>query len=115
MEREPEWDDATRELVEGFTQYGDECCSGCDFHKSVIDDFANRNFAFEVPECPVCAAVARYSRVLAEQDDAATPKDRHGQPAWSSPRDPRPGDGRHLYIRELTPTEVEQRRRKREG
>lgn len=106
---EPEWDDDTRMLVEGLDRYENECCPDCKFHKSVIEDFANRHFTWDRRDCPVCASIARYGRVLAQQDDEATPKDQHGHAAWSGPREKRPDDGRHLFLRELTPAEVEQR------
>ena len=110
---EPEWDDATRGQIEALARYLAEVCE-CGFHKSVLDEFDKHDFAIEERFCPACAAFARTARVLAERDDKATPKDQHGNPAWDGPREERPDDGRHLYVRELTPAEAEQRR-KREG
>lgn len=110
---ESEWDDDTRDLAEALSEYDGECCPGCGFHESVIEDFDNRHFTFDERECPVCAAQSRYGRVVADRDDKATPKDQHGHPAWSSPRERRPDDGRHIYIRELSPAEVQERQSRR--
>lgn len=109
---EPEYDELTRRQIEGLERHDAECCPGCGLHKSILDDFDNRHYTFEQRECPACAAQARYARVVVDQDDKATPKDKNGSPAWDSPRTPRPDDGRHLHVRELTPAEVEQRRKK---
>lgn len=115
---EPEWDDATRSQAEALARYLAEVCE-CGFHKSVIDNWGNRHFTFEERFCPACAAVARYGRVVSYRDDAATPKNREGQPAWPTCGNPnhapecrctkRPDDGRHIFVRELTPAEVKER------
>lgn len=84
----------------------------CGFHRSVLDDYDNRHMTFDVRYCPACAAMARYDRVIAERDQVATPKDQHGHPAWKDPRTPRPDDGRHLFVREMSPAEVEERRKR---
>lgn len=89
-------------------------------HKSITDDFDNHHFAFEERFCPACADQTYYGRVVQYRDDEATPKDKDGQPAWPRCRKPghaadcrcgqRPDDGRHIYVRHMTPDEVEQRK-----
>ena len=106
---EPEWDDNTRGQAEALARYLAEVCE-CGLHKSVLDDYANRHMTFDERYCPACAAIARYARVVADRDDKDTPKDAHGSPAWNSPRDKRPDDGRHIFVREMTPAEVEERK-----
>lgn len=108
--RESEWDDRTRSQVEGLRRYDDECCPGCGMHKSILDDFGNHHFVYDEQWCPACASQSRYGRVVADRDDKATPKDQNGQPAWETPRTPRPDDGRHTYLRRMSPEEVERRR-----
>lgn len=108
---EPEWDDDTRNLVDALALHDMQCCAGCGTHKSVRDNLDDHHFTFEEDHCEVCAARARYSRVVAERDEDEIPRDQNGKPAWSGPRDPRPDDGRHIYLRRMTATEVEQRRR----
>lgn len=112
---EAEWDDETRGLVEGLDQYESDLCPGCGMHKSIIDDFGNHHFTFEERFCPACAAQSSYGRVLADRDEKATPKDGHGNATWKSPRDERPDDGRHVYVRELSAAEVQERKQREEA
>lgn len=111
---EPEWDDDTRGLVEGLARYDADCCPGCGMHKSILDDFENHHFTFEERFCPACIDQATYGRVLAERDEEATPKDKQGAPAWDGPRARRPDDGRHVFVRQLTAAEVEERQQREE-
>lgn len=81
----------------------------CGFHASVLEDKTN----FIQPEwhkCAVCAVADQYARVQLDEDDGAL-KARHGDAI--PPKAPRPGDGRSLMLRQLSPAEVEEIRAKR--
>lgn len=99
---EPEWDDGTRTLVEGLGKYDRDCCPGCGLHASILADPETHRFTFEDDLCAVCKAKAAYGRVVAAKDEAAG-KHLKGAP----PLVPRPGDGRHIYLRPLTEAERE--------
>lgn len=99
---EPEWDDATRVLAEGLKRHDVESCPGCRIHKSILDDPENNGFTFHDDYCAVCAGQDAYGRWLAAMDaDEADGK---------KPSDfAKPGDGRHVYLRRMTPEEMAER------
>lgn len=98
---EPEYDDATRLLVEGLDRYDKELCPGCNLHESVLADPEHNVLTFEEKLCKVCAAQAVYARTLGRKDaDAAE------QLKGAPPMVPRPSDGRHVTMRRLTAEEV---------
>lgn len=99
VETEPEWDDTTRGLVEGLALYH-EHVHRCGFHQSILDDPETYRFTFATDECEMCAAFDVKRRVMAEEE-AAWAKAHEG----ASPKDRRPGDGRTVVLRSLTPEE----------
>lgn len=110
---EPEWDDATRRQVEALAQHDREVCPGCGMHESILADPEHNAFTFEERLCKVCAGQDAYGRVVAEKDDWALedlgekPKSRDEIQKWAMR--PRPGDGRHIYLRGMTPDEKQRR------
>lgn len=107
MTREPEWDDEQRASLLALAEYEAGVCA-CGFHRSLTMDPA-LGFTEQSEVCPVCAgaAVADRLRSKADEDTAQILKNR--------PREPRPSDGRHTYIRQLTADELEQRRKRTRG
>lgn len=95
---EPEWDDATRHQAEGLALMERDSCPGCGLHSSILADPENHRFTFDARVCAVCKAQDTYGRVVAERDEKQSLKD---APA----NVPRPGDGRHIYLRPVTDDE----------
>lgn len=83
-------------------------CPGCGLHESIHSD-PDRAFTFEDRFCSVCRGQAAWARVVAasDQEEAEAHKD-------APPKEPRPSDGRHTYLRQMTPEEVEKRKGRRE-
>lgn len=111
---EPEYDESTRTMVEGLRVYDLDCCSGCGTHRSIADNLDEHHFMFEERVCPVCVEQAKYARIQAERDDEQTPKGTNGVPRWDSPRTQRPTDGRHTFLRRMSPEEVAERATERD-
>lgn len=102
---EPEWDDHTRGLAEGLTQYDHECCPDCRLHESVLNDPERNAFTFDESFCKVCAAQVAYGRWLAAMDA--------GEAEGKKPADfAKPGDGRHVRMRRMTADEIAARHTK---
>jgi hypothetical protein len=78
-----------------LAQHDAEVCR-CGWHPILADDKSN-SFTPEVRVCPVCAGRAGWDRVLDEQDKVP-----HDAPAKTA----RPSDGRHSYMRMLTPEQA---------
>lgn len=96
VERESRIDDGDRVELLALAQYEAQLCS-CGWHPLVADDKDNV-FTPEDRICPNCAGMAVWSRIHAEED-AKVP---HNAPARTS----RPSDGRHSYMRMLTPEQA---------
>lgn len=110
--REPEWDDDERNRLLALGEY-EAGVGPCGYHHSLTVDPANF-FAPHVEECPVCAAGARYMRVLAERDESARADLRsrfRGKPPADAPD---PADGRRVFMRRLSPGEVAAQRAREE-
>lgn len=108
---EPEWDDLTRSRVEGLARFEDESCPGCGLHASILADPEHNHFTFEERLCKVCASTATYGRVLASRDELV----RKSLGEDAPPTEPRPDDGRHLYLRPLTAAELAAKQAKKKG
>lgn len=91
----------------GLATYEQGICA-CGFHSSLTGDMSNV-FQPVIETCPVCAGSARYNRVLAEQDKKATKALGEDPPASAR----LPDDGRHVFMRQLNPGEVQELRDKR--
>lgn len=96
VERESRVDDADRLDILALLRHDAEVCS-CGYHPSIARDPDN-NWQPETQKCPVCAGQAVWQRVLGE-DDKGVPQD-------APPMRPRPSDGRHSYMRMLTPEQA---------
>lgn len=96
VEREARIDDADRVELLALAQYEAEVCS-CGWHPIIADDPAN-TFTPEDRICPNCAGMAVWGRIKHEDDERVP----HDAPA----RTPRPSDGRHSYMRMLTPQQA---------
>lgn len=107
---ESEFDDATRELMLGLAQYEAETCPGCNLHKSILDRPDAHRFTFEERVCNVCKAQDTYGRLVADRDEKARKRIENAPPSV-----PRPGDGRHIYLRPLTPEEIERVTKRQKG
>lgn len=103
---EPEWDDHSRALAEALERYDKDCCPGCGTHSSI--EYESTHLTFEERFCGFCADQERHARVIAERDDAETPRDKDGHLAWPDVRARRPADGRHLFIRPLNRDELQE-------
>lgn len=96
--REPEWDDESRAEMLALADYEAGICA-CGFHESVAKDQANNHFGFEVDQCPVCAGRAQYARLQSKED---AEEDDRLEKVEAAPTDPRPADGRRVFMR-MTP------------
>ena len=105
--REPEWDDAQRELLQALDLYEAGVCNDCGIHHSLSGDLENV-FTFSERICNTCAGSDRYARMMAEAEEKVR-KMREGAPAAS----PLPSDGRKVYLRQMSPQEIEMERAKR--
>ncbi|HET7386454.1 MAG TPA: hypothetical protein VFJ19_07290 [Nocardioidaceae bacterium] len=105
---EPEWDETTRLRAEGLARYEAERCPGCNLHSSILADPEANRFTFEERFCEVCKGQDVMGRVIARNDEKASKSLRDAPPIV-----PRPGDGRHVYLRPLLPVEVEEQKAKR--
>lgn len=101
--REPEWDNLEREKMLGLAEYEAGVCS-CGFHRSQRDP-AENFYTWETETCPMCSASAKRDREN-EAEDAKVRK-----AAGDGPITSLPSDGRKTYLRQMTPDEVEERRR----
>ena len=106
--RESRIDDAGRSALLGLAHFeADVSAHRCGFHSSIALDKDNA-FQPETVDCPVCAGLEQWERLLHEQDEKAA-KANPDAPA----RAPRPSDGRVPYMRFLSPDEAEQIREDR--
>lgn len=105
VERESRVDDADRIELLAMARHDAEVCH-CGYHPSLTDDEANV-FTPESRFCQVCGGQAVWGRVQAEQDKSVP----HDAPA----KTPRPSDGRHSYMRMLTPEQAQTARDKAKG
>lgn len=96
VEREPRIDDADRAELLALARFDAEVCR-CGFHPSLTDDPAN-DWKVETRQCPVCSGHAVQSRVDNEADSRV--------PHDAPPTIPRPSDGRHTWMRLVTPDQV---------
>lgn len=108
--RDPEWDDAERGKLLDLAEYERGVhVDGCGFHSSVSNDPDNF-FTVEADHCLLCANLAREQRSLDEADR------KEAERLKNNPRARHRADGRRVYLRHLTPDEVEQAQQaKREG
>jgi hypothetical protein len=96
VERESRIDDADRTELMALAQH-DAAIGPCGYHPIIAKDEAN-TFTPETDICPVCAAIDKWNRMLDEQDKKISPD----APAT----EPRPSDGRHSYMRMLSPEQA---------
>lgn len=84
--------------------------SPCGHHSTLTGDKSNF-FTFEEEKCGVCASFAQYQRMVASRDESAM------KPYGDNPKPEvkRPGDGRRLWVRQLSPWEVMARQASRES
>lgn len=101
---EPEWDDETRNLAEGLDMHERQSCPGCGLHESITSD-PDAAFTFEERTCPVCQGQDGYARILAERDNKWH---EHNQNVSAAAR--QPSDGRMVFMRPMSPDEVEARK-----
>jgi hypothetical protein len=106
VERESRIDDADRADLLALALYEAEVCA-CGYHASIANDASN-DFQPGSRVCPVCAGASVWTRIQQEGDEAAQ-KSMKDAPAAS----PRPWDGRHSYMRLLTPQQAVAEREKR--
>lgn len=66
-EREVEWDDRQRALIEGLAEYDAGICE-CGLHVSLTDT-DEHDSKITLPVCKSCAAVQRYERMLIKVDN----------------------------------------------
>lgn len=104
VERESRVDDADRIELLALARHDAET-GPCGFHPSIAEDEAN-DFTPATHKCPLCEALDVQRRVLGEQDKASQD--------WP-PEKPRPGDGRHLYMRLMTPEQAQAARERAEA
>lgn len=102
---EPEWDDLGRERAEGLALHDQQLCPGCGLHPVILEDPERNVFTFEDKLCKVCAGQTQYGRMLAKGD--ADWDEAHKD---ALPQQKRPGDGRHVLMRRLSPEEIASRR-----
>lgn len=105
--REAEWDDVQRDRMLGLGIYEAGICE-CGIHESLTSDPSN-HFTFEQRTCSVCRGVARYGRMMAHSDDLARKTIGENPP----PGTPDPADGRRLFVKMLSPLEVDKLRKGR--
>jgi hypothetical protein len=91
---EPEWDDATRLSAEALAAVERDSCPGCNMHSSILADPERNKFTFAEQVCEVCKAQEVYGRVVAARDEADRKRFENAPPSV-----PRPGDGRHIYLK----------------
>lgn len=100
--RESRLDDSDLVSMLALAQFEAEVCS-CGFHPLIARDKSNY-FTPESQVCPVCAGQAQSDRMQHDRD-----KGHESDP----PSAPRPSDGRKMFMRLLTPEQVEAEREKR--
>ncbi len=98
---EPEWDDQQRQMMLVLPRYEAKVCE-CGFHESLTDD-DSLYFTFPTRTCPVCKGAAQMARRLDAQDEKYIKTLGENPP----PETPRPGDGRRVAIKLMTPDEVD--------
>lgn len=104
--REPEFDDGDLERLLALRAYQAGVCA-CGIHESLASDTSNY-FTFPQKVCPVCKGLAQYQRILQDEDKRAEEQLKDQPPVT-----PRPSDGRRLYVRQMSPLEVAERRSRR--
>ena len=106
-EVESEWSDADRADSLALDLYLDGICA-CGHHVSLTKD---KTVGFEptTRTCGVCGSGDVYGRTLQADDDAYEKQLGENAP----PTTPRPSDGRHSFVRMLTPAEKADRERRR--
>lgn len=99
VERESRIDDGDRADLLALSLYEQQLCK-CGFHPSIANDPDNDFQPVDVV-CPVCAGSDGWVRVLQERDEPVM-KAMKDAPA----QQPRPWDGRHSYVQQLTPQQA---------
>jgi hypothetical protein len=99
VERESRIDDVDRNDLLALAKYEAEICQ-CGFHPSIANDETNV-FQPGTRTCPVCQGAAVWQRVLADGDEKAAKSNKDAPPTT-----PQPADGRHMFMRLMTPQEV---------
>jgi hypothetical protein len=113
---EPEWDAESRALAEAVAEHDRGLCAGCGIHKSLREHPEDHVFGVEEDLCEICALIERRGRRTSATDadwdrknpvpDAALGLTAHLKHAGKK----RPGDGRHVYLKHMTPEQAEQAR-----
>lgn len=80
----------------------------CGFHSTLTQDRSNF-FTFGEDTCPVCAGIAKYARIQHANDDQAMKAMGENPP----PNRTEPGDGRRVFVRRATQSEIAEHQRKR--
>lgn len=110
QQTESEWDEDSRRLVEGLWRHDREVHPVCGLHESVASNPEEHAFNIVIDNCPACAAMERYRRVMADEDHEWDEQHKNAEP-----RTPRPGDGRLVHLQPLTPEEAARRRKETQG
>ena len=100
MTREAEWDDQQRANMLALADYEADLCD-CGFPSEVAD--SDPDLVVKYRECPVCAGLAKVTRIQASAD-AALIKQVYGQNG-AQPADELPQDGRRLVGFESPPSD----------
>lgn len=91
MTREPEWDDVERANLLALADYEADLCQ-CGLPTALAD--TDPELRVKYRECPVCAGLAKVTRIQADAD-AKLVKQVYG-PKGAAPEDELPQDGRHF-------------------
>lgn len=102
---DPEWDDHYRGLVEGLALHDRELCPGCGLHPWAIAHPELVHLTLVDEYCEMCSLQARYGRKVRERDDEWEREHKKAKPGT-----PRPNDGLHVRMKQLTPAEVAARK-----
>jgi hypothetical protein len=105
--REAEWTDAERLRMLSLAEYERGVCD-CGLHESLASDAAN-HFTFETRTCPVCRGIDRFARIQGAADESVRKQRGDNAP----PGTPDPADGRRLFVKQLSPGEVDEIRSRR--
>lgn len=103
---EPEWTDHYRDLVLGLALHDRELCPGCGLHPVMLADREHVHLTLEDTYCDMCKLQARHGRRVAALEDEFLKQ--HKEPPAAGV--PRPTDGLHTRVKNLTPAEVAERK-----
>lgn len=102
---EPEWTDRHRDLVEGLALHDHDLCPGCGLHPWVLAHPELVHLTLQDTYCDMCKLQATYGRRVAARDDDWAKEHKDAKPGL-----PRPNDGLHVRLKNLSPAEVAERK-----